>query len=546
MRHSRRTRCRSCRLRRCVRAWSWSTRTGAFDVVTSVERVRLDAHGLRPRRRADAQLRRRTGSSLTTRSTSSAGRTTGTSCGSRRSSPRRRSSCSTRTTGRRSASSTPPTRSSPTTRPAGPSTCGPSRSAASSSPDTTPRTSTTRPASSSTRCTGSSTPRACATATSRSSTGPTRRAACVEEALVRAGLPYRVVGGMKFYDRREVKDALAYLRALVNPDDEVSWKRIVNAPKRGVGDTSVRKVEAYAQGAGLTFRDALRDAPRPGVTGKALGGIRDLLELMAEFERRRRARRRGRRSRRCSTAPATSPSSRPSARSRRRAASRTCSELVGVCQRVRRGARRRRPRRASPASPIVGDDASSGEAPPRASRRVQAFLEASRSSPTSTRRGPASRARSTLMTLHSAKGLEFPVVFLTGLEDGIFPHMRSLGDPEELEEERRLCYVGITRARGAPLPLPRVEPHAVRRHRLLPAEPLPRRDPRGARAHARGAAPAARPRRAPRRHRRRRRPVAATRRSRATASRAAGARGAESDRPQDRRRRRATRSSAKA
>ena len=98
-----------------------------------------------------------------------------------------------------------------------------------------------------TRSSGSPTPRACASATSRSSTGPTRRAACIEEALVRAGVPYRVVGGVKFYDRREVKDALAYLRALVNPDDEVSWKRIVNVPKRGVGDTSLAKVEAYAQ-----------------------------------------------------------------------------------------------------------------------------------------------------------------------------------------------------------------------------------------------------------------------------------------------------------
>src|SRR5262249_24345678 len=106
----------------------------------------------------------------------------------------------------------------------------------------------------------------------------------VEESLVRAGLPYRVVGGVKFYDRREVKDVLAYLRALVNPDDEVSWKRIVNVPKRGVGDTSIAKVEQYAQGQGLTIRDALRECPAAGVTGKALGGVRDLRQLMEEFE----------------------------------------------------------------------------------------------------------------------------------------------------------------------------------------------------------------------------------------------------------------------
>src|SRR5436309_1681927 len=106
----------------------------------------------------------------------------------------------------------------------------------------------------------------------------------IEESLVRSGVPYRVVGGVKFYDRREVKDILAYLRALVNPDDEVSWRRVVNTPKRGVGDTSVNRVGAYAQGAGLTFREALRDAAAAGVTGKALGGIGELLELMETFE----------------------------------------------------------------------------------------------------------------------------------------------------------------------------------------------------------------------------------------------------------------------
>ncbi|MEP6625811.1 MAG: UvrD-helicase domain-containing protein, partial [Acidimicrobiia bacterium] len=106
----------------------------------------------------------------------------------------------------------------------------------------------------------------------------------VEESFVRSGIPYRIVGGTKFYDRREIKDALAYLRALSNPDDEVGWKRIVNVPKRGVGDTSVRKVEAYAQGANIVFRDALREAAVAGVTGRALGGIKDLMEVMVGLE----------------------------------------------------------------------------------------------------------------------------------------------------------------------------------------------------------------------------------------------------------------------
>ena len=106
----------------------------------------------------------------------------------------------------------------------------------------------------------------------------------IEETLVRAGVPYRIIGGTKFYDRREVKDALAYLRSLVNPDDEVGWKRIVNVPEARRGRHDVRKIEAYAQGANVPFREALRDGAAAGVTGKALGGIRDLLEVMDGLE----------------------------------------------------------------------------------------------------------------------------------------------------------------------------------------------------------------------------------------------------------------------
>ena len=110
---------------------------------------------------------------------------------------------------------------------------------------------------------------------------------------------------------------------------------------------------------------------------------------------------------------------------------------------------------------------------------MQAFLEAI-SLVTDLDENDPDQSSVTLMTLHSAKGLEYPVVFLIGLEDGVFPHVRSLGDPDELEEERRLCYVGHHARRAAPLPVPRVEPHDVRLHRLPAAEPFPRRDPRRA------------------------------------------------------------------
>jgi DNA helicase-2/ATP-dependent DNA helicase PcrA len=279
----------------------------------------------------------------------------------------------------------------------------------------------------------------------------------IEEAMIRAGLPYRVVGGVKFYDRREVKDAVAYLRALVNPDDEVSWKRIVNTPKRGVGDTSIAKIDAYAQGAGLTFRDALREGTAAGVTGKAMGGIRTLLDLMLAFERYAAdgvAR----------TVEAVLEHTGYLAELENertieaQGRIENLAEFVGVCREFDAALD------AGDVSPLAGiagvgttiDAETGGDSPvtvPTGLDRIQAFLEALAlvtdldASADSPELDAGDTSTITLMTLHTAKGLEFPVVFLTGLEDGVFPHIRSLGDPEELEEERRLCYVGITRAR---------------------------------------------------------------------------------------------------
>lgn len=270
----------------------------------------------------------------------------------------------------------------------------------------------------------------------------------IEEKLVRNGVPYRVIGGTKFYDRREVKDVLGYLRALVNPDDEVAWKRIVNVPKRGVGDTSVRKVDMYRSGAGVTFREGLIAGATAGLTGKALTGVTQLLAVMksvedeedfgvakaiemilagtgylAELEAERTIESEGRRE--------------------------NLAELVGAARdfdmHVERGD-------LGVLGAIAGLDLAEGEGENGSAEvvvgiaRVQAFLEAV-SLVTDLDVVDGETAAVTLMTLHGAKGLEFPVVFLTGLEDGVFPGWRSLVDPEEMEEERRLCYVGITRAR---------------------------------------------------------------------------------------------------
>jgi DNA helicase-2/ATP-dependent DNA helicase PcrA len=264
----------------------------------------------------------------------------------------------------------------------------------------------------------------------------------IEETLVRAGIPYRVVGGVRFYDRREVKDAMAYLRALVNPDDEVSWRRIVNVPKRGVGDTSVNKVSAYAQEHGMTFRDALQKAAAAGVSGKALGGIADLLDILAEVEGAADA----------GVAPVVQAVLEDTGYLAELEAERSIEsearlenlqELIGVCREFDDALADGNVTGLAGIASGGADDET--PAVPTGLDRVQAFLEAV-SLVTDLDDIEGDKRAVTLMTLHSAKGLEFPVVFLTGLEDGVFPHLRSLGDPDELEEERRLCYVGITRA----------------------------------------------------------------------------------------------------
>jgi DNA helicase-2/ATP-dependent DNA helicase PcrA len=234
----------------------------------------------------------------------------------------------------------------------------------------------------------------------------------VEEYLMRVGIPYKVVGGTRFYDRREVKDALAYLRAANNPADEVSVKRVLNVPKRGVGDSSVGRLDAHARAHGLTFLEALREAPAAGVTGRAVKGIEQFLVLHDQI----------------AALISEGPAAVLEAALQR---SGYVAELAAEHSVEAEG-------RIENLAELVGAARDFGS--------VDEFLEQV-SLVADTDDISDDDSSVVLMTLHSAKGLEFPCVFMVGLEDGVFPHLRSIGEPDELEEERRLAYVGITRAR---------------------------------------------------------------------------------------------------
>ncbi|WP_427016529.1 DNA helicase PcrA [Pseudarthrobacter sp. P1] len=259
----------------------------------------------------------------------------------------------------------------------------------------------------------------------------------IEDVLVRVGLPYRVVGGTRFYERKEIKDALAYLRVLSNPDDDVNVRRILNEPKRGIGERAEGAVAALAERERSSFMAALHRAEEaPGMATRSLNAVNQFVAMMDSL---------------AEVAAGSGPvaaleavleqtgylaglraSSDPQDESRVE----NLAELVAVLREFERDNPEGTLAEFLEQVSLVADADQIPDAPEGSSADAAAAVAEAR------RLGVV-----TLMTLHTAKGLEFPVVFLTGMEHGLFPHARSATDPAELAEERRLAYVGLTRAR---------------------------------------------------------------------------------------------------
>jgi DNA helicase-2/ATP-dependent DNA helicase PcrA len=255
----------------------------------------------------------------------------------------------------------------------------------------------------------------------------------IEDVFVRRGIPYTVVGSVRFYERKEIKDAIAYLRAVINPSDEVSVKRIINEPRRGIGDTTIAHVDRFSQTHGVPFWEGLRRAPEiVQLNSRARTAIGEFVAVMDHL--REVADEGGVSAAVEAVLADTGMVAGLEAEQTIEAMGRVenLRELVGVAKEFE----------SANEGAVIGDQEFDTLDNPR---RLEVFLETTALVADIDEWDDGAGA-ATLMTLHTAKGLEFPAVFIVGLEDGVFPHMRSLGDPAELEEERRLAYVGITRA----------------------------------------------------------------------------------------------------
>ncbi|MGY1583471.1 DNA helicase PcrA [Streptomyces sp. MN13] len=248
-----------------------------------------------------------------------------------------------------------------------------------------------------------------------------------EEVFIRVGLPYKVVGGVRFYERKEVRDVLAYLRVLANPEDSVPLRRILNVPKRGIGDRAEAMIDALSQREKISFPQALRRVDEAyGMAARSTNAVKRFNALMEELRTIVES----------GAGPATILEA--------------VLERTGYLAELQASTDPQDETRIENLQELAAvalefeQERAEGEAGTLADFLEQVALVADSDQIPDEEDGDGVI---TLMTLHTAKGLEFPVVFLTGMEDGVFPHMRALGQTKELEEERRLAYVGITRAR---------------------------------------------------------------------------------------------------
>ncbi|WP_029137996.1 UvrD-helicase domain-containing protein [Nakamurella lactea] len=285
----------------------------------------------------------------------------------------------------------------------------------------------------------------------------------IEDIFVRTGMPYRIVGGVRFYERKEVKDVLAYLRAVANPDDEVSLRRVLNTPKRGIGDRAEAQLAVFAEQERIPFADALRRVEEIG--SLATRSLKNILGFNDLMDGLRRVVADGGDPADLATAvidrtgyrAELAASDDPQDGSRLE----NLEQLVTVLREqaenliaARQAAAEGAGEEVATATGLSDDEigALAAESALLSTEldgqgMLEGVLEQLSLVADADAVPDSEEGVVTLMTLHTAKGLEFPVVFLTGLEDGIFPHMRALGDDDELSEERRLAYVGITRAR---------------------------------------------------------------------------------------------------
>ncbi|WP_113904934.1 MULTISPECIES: UvrD-helicase domain-containing protein [Brevibacterium] len=294
----------------------------------------------------------------------------------------------------------------------------------------------------------------------------------IEDALVRSGIPYKVVGGTRFYERKEIKDALAYLRVVANPDDDVNLRRILNVPKRSIGDRTEGIIADFADREGISFSAALARLDEIDLLSpRAKTSVRRFHELLRDLAATAEAAPVSRVIEAILEQSGYLESLQKSTDPQDESRVDNLAELVAVAEDfdatrasaadaestdVRDGesAPGAEPEEAGMPAPsdqpgtgaeaTAAEESGTEDAAPGA---IDRFLEQVALASDTDQIPDADLGQVTLMTLHTAKGLEFPVVFLTGLEDGSFPHARAFESPSELSEERRLAYVGLTRAR---------------------------------------------------------------------------------------------------